>query len=505
MSDIYQLFLRSPDVSHLAPSAALHYITTTSTIKDADAIVKHLQAQEQQVQKKEEKILSCISSDNGVCAETETTFVFRNGGGLILPNMDENMLADVTAVCPMVHIVSLDSNGKISQIRLYWDQSTMLKQVDAIGKTGRNWPIRDGKEQAKLMKRSIESPASPQGNGQSAQSAGNGRMPDEYTSRLFATGTNEPRGKFTSTVDPRESAKPQQRQWGELFPGGEEGDTPESISSPSVRNPHMPNIKSGAGQNFQPNRLFDENKPSEREQSPQRKQQDPTKHDHFEFGNGEDALPVRNQPFGRGAQKQNSNWDFDDFNTPAKPVSRPNREQERHIGYGIDEEAGPTPAKRPVVHAPRPDAKTNFEITDENTPEAQGKRPLKTETNINSARRHADHDPHFNLRNTTPGNENAPAKAVSNVTKARSDMESSWNFGQMQEEETQKSSKIYKTAGDGMGGRAGTRFWDVAGDDAPEQYGGQGGQKQVYKTAGNGMGGRKGQGLGWSIGDPDAM
>lgn len=102
MADIYQSFLRSPSTSHLASDAALHYITTTSTIRGADAIIKHLQAQSKQIQKKEEKLLSVTAGPNGVCVETETAMVFKTGGGLILPNMDENMLADMSAVAMMV-------------------------------------------------------------------------------------------------------------------------------------------------------------------------------------------------------------------------------------------------------------------------------------------------------------------------------------------------------------------------------------------------------------------
>ncbi|KAF2151380.1 hypothetical protein K461DRAFT_228325 [Myriangium duriaei CBS 260.36] len=504
MADIYQSFLRSPSASHLASDAALHYITTTSSIRGPDAVVKHLQAQERQIQKKEEKILSCIQGGNGICLETETTFVFRTGGGLILPNMDENMLADTTVICPMIHVVSFDNGSKISQIRLYWDQGTMLKQVEAIGKTGRNWPIKDGKEQAKLMKQSIESPGQAQGGSATAQPVVSGRQLDDYTKRLFATGSDEPRSRIVSGVEPRESAKPQQRQWGELFAGEEDDENPD-IGSPSVRSPHLPILKSGAGKNYKPNRLFDKEDEPERSRSPERKKVDPTKNEHFEFGNGEDALPVRTgKALGPKGQRQVSNWDFDDFSTPAKHVQKPNPEQERHFGYGIDEDDGPTPLKRPVVHAPRPDAKTNFDITDENTPE-HGRRPMKTTTNVDAARRHADHDPHFNLQNSGSRNENVPpTKPVSNVSKARSDMVSNFSFSQMMEEDPAQTKKIYKTAGDGMGGRAGTRFWDVSADDAPDQYGGQGGQKQVYKTYGNGMGGRKGQGLGWSIGDPDA-
>lgn len=402
-------------------------------------------------------------------------------------------------------MVTLDQSGKISQIRLYWDQGTLLRQVEAIGKSGRNWPIRDGKEQVKLAKQSIETPGQAQGTTQPSHANGNGRMPDDYNSRLFATGVDEPRAKYESGIAPRETAKPQERQWGELFPNGEDGHQHEPIASSNIRSPHQPVYKSGAGQNYQPNRLFDPKDADDyRARSPERKQVDPTRNDHFEFGNGEDVPIHSNKNIGAKGQKQVSSWDFDDFVTPAKHIPRHNPEQERHIGYGIDEEHGPSPPKRPIVHAPRPDANTHFEITDENTPD-HGKRPLNAVTNVNAARRYADHEPHFNIKSNAPANENTEpaAKNTSNVVKARSDMVSNWNLSQMTEPTPTANKKIYKTAGDGMGGRAGSRLWDIGGEDEPEQYGGRGGVKQVYKTYGNGMGGRKGTGLSWSIGNTD--
>ena len=102
MANIYQSFLKSPSVSFLAPNASLHYITTTTSIHEPEAIIKHLQAQAKQVEKQSENILSSTESSNGICLETETTFKFVRGGGLILPQMDDNMLADMVAVCPMV-------------------------------------------------------------------------------------------------------------------------------------------------------------------------------------------------------------------------------------------------------------------------------------------------------------------------------------------------------------------------------------------------------------------
>lgn len=102
MADSYLSFLRSPSASALASNASLHYITTTTSIHEPATIIKHLQAQEKQVKKKSETVLSTIESSNGVVLETETTFEFLRGGGTILPQMDDNMLADMLVVCPMV-------------------------------------------------------------------------------------------------------------------------------------------------------------------------------------------------------------------------------------------------------------------------------------------------------------------------------------------------------------------------------------------------------------------
>ena len=223
---------------------------------------------------------------------------------------------------------------------------------------------------------------------------------------------------------------------------------------------------------------------------------DPSKFKHFEFGNGEDA------PDNRSASRNNSNQvsklSFENFNTPDKVAPRPNFEQERHFGYGIDEDDPPSPPKRNIVHAPRPDADPHFRIADQNTPVAAEKRPLSNATNTHTAadRRREDMDSHSNIGQYTD-----PKKPGGH--QARSDQTSSWSFQDMAEAAPSPTQKIYKTQGDGMGGKANSRFWEIGQDDEPEQYGGRGGTKQVYKTAGNGMGGRKGHGLSWSIGQDE--
>lgn len=102
MADTYLSFLRSPSESALASDAALHYITTTTSIHESAAIIKHFQAQDKVVKKKSENVLSSFGTSDGAVVETDTTFEFIRGGGAILPQMDDNMLADSVASLPMV-------------------------------------------------------------------------------------------------------------------------------------------------------------------------------------------------------------------------------------------------------------------------------------------------------------------------------------------------------------------------------------------------------------------
>lgn len=111
MADTYLSFLRSPTESALAPDAALHYITTTTSIHDAPAIIKHFQTQERVVKKKSETVLSSYGSPDGAVVETETTFEFVRGGGAVLPRMDDNMLADSIASVPMVGTIPSHANA----------------------------------------------------------------------------------------------------------------------------------------------------------------------------------------------------------------------------------------------------------------------------------------------------------------------------------------------------------------------------------------------------------
>ena len=49
-------------------------------------------------------------------------------------------------------------DGKIRSVRVYWDQSTVLKQLDVIGQRGRAWPIKDGQTQLSLISKTLTVP-----------------------------------------------------------------------------------------------------------------------------------------------------------------------------------------------------------------------------------------------------------------------------------------------------------------------------------------------------------
>jgi len=98
----YQNFLNGPTASALAEDGSITYIPTLTNITTSAAIIKHLNAQEKQLNKKSQKVLSAIESSNGLCVEIETTIEFTNGGGVYLPGLDDNFLADRTVTFPMV-------------------------------------------------------------------------------------------------------------------------------------------------------------------------------------------------------------------------------------------------------------------------------------------------------------------------------------------------------------------------------------------------------------------
>ncbi|KAL9601365.1 MAG: hypothetical protein Q9219_002541 [cf. Caloplaca sp. 3 TL-2023] len=432
---VYQRYLASPDASSFAPDGSLNYITTLTSIHKTDAIAKHLNAHQRVLRKKNEKILSTVEGDGSLCLEVETTIEFITGGGTYLPGLDDNFLADQLATFPIVHVVQFDAQQKIQQLRLFWDQGSLLKQMEVIGSRGKNWPIRDGRDHVKLIASSV-SAASPNSSSRPTMSNGSDKpnevvitskptearktaTRDPYASLSLFQGRDDdyeasqkptiaaPRGSARppprdmkdlfadndeAPTSPRkssspkknvrpgskdQSAKPPPRDYHDLFVGDDADRSPSSRARPA--SPQKENIapKAGAGKNFQPNRLFeniDEQPATPGSRSPDKARiPHPQKFNHFEFS--DQPLEKSQQPIpARPKTKHQSQWDFEDFSTPEKLPQKIRSQDVRHFGWGDDDSAHESPAKYANAHQPRPDAKSNFDFVDDGSP-AGGRRP----------------------------------------------------------------------------------------------------------------------------------
>lgn len=249
-----------------------------------------------------------------------------------------------------VHIVHFDTTGKITQIRQYWDQGSLLKQIDVIGSRSRNWPIRDGKDQSRLITSSSAAAALsdsvPSSRPSTAASRGaddvsiasrsrgstNNAMKDPHASlSLFQPReTNQEDSHSSQPIAARaQSAKPPPREYSELFVG-------ENAASPSPSPQKIP-VKGGGGQNYKASRLFEDPEESSAVPVPMSVKTNSKKYDHFDFGDGEDTPKVRETARSITRGKHESHWDFEDFVTPNKTKPKTHPQAVRHFGWSDDE------------------------------------------------------------------------------------------------------------------------------------------------------------------------
>ncbi|KAF2769457.1 hypothetical protein EJ03DRAFT_92270 [Teratosphaeria nubilosa] len=412
----YTSWLQSPKTSLLSANARLVYITTTTEIHEPTAILKHIQSQEKHITKKEEKVLNTIESSHGLCVETQTSLLFKTSGGAYLPGIDENLLDEKLVTFPMIHIVSFDSEGKIKQIRLHWDQGSLLKQVEAIGRTGRNWPIRDGKQQIDAISKGLKAAGQDSVEGASSlplrgpqevvidrhkrhESVSATRDPHASLSLFAPRDPNEEaasRSYNGPKYAPRETAKPPSRDLADIV--GE--DRPDQNHTRSTSP-----TKGGAGKNFNPNRLFDDNDENAAP-LPAQKKTYKDKYEHFDFGEGEDATQESHVNGKKSSSKSQATFSFEDFTTPPKVSGRSRPDYDRQWGAGVQEDDPPSPLKRPVVHAPRKDAEPHFEFNDDSPAQADKAKSLQRQKGMGLYQDPIQHDERTAISKNSTGRRN---------------------------------------------------------------------------------------------------
>lgn len=443
-----------------------------------------------------------------------------------------------------MHIVSFDSNDKITQIRLNWDQGSLLKLIDVIGKTGRNWPIRDGKDQSKLTQSSVAAAGKPRSGGaaraqkgeettlrRSRENSTNVTRDPHASLALFAPReSDEDQESRPAAVPPRASAKPPARNYHDLFVehNSENAPTPDDRPASPFKHSAVDAVapKVGAGKNFQPSRIFDREedspiRPSSSEDRDSFYRPNAKKFQHFDLvsGTGADDAPISKPTQTSTKSQHGSSWNFDDFNTPAKAVPTKGlaiRGQDvRHWG-NEDDEVIDSPIRKPKVDHPRKDAETHFEFQDDGTPEGQRRligRPRGAGANTglglyknnlydsdesspqpatqtrapgnvaNVKDRSKDFVAHFTMSDDSPAPKQVNQKE--NVSAAAaSPRRAATDKGPLSEHTNAKGINI---AGDGMGSRKGAATGTV--------------KQKGINIGGDGMGGKKGAGRAWGFGD----
>ncbi|KAI0838992.1 hypothetical protein F5Y06DRAFT_37152 [Hypoxylon sp. FL0890] len=544
LAAIYKQFLAAPNSSQLVDEATLHYVTSTTSYRGSAEIIKHLNTSARQLKKKKQEFLSVVEGQNAIAAEVDTVLEFVTSGGPYLPGLDDNFLADRTVYLPIMHIVTFD-NGKIQQVRQAWDQGSLLKQLDVIGKTGRNWPIRDSTEQIKLIETSIKS----------SSDAGSNKDPYELAVRSRGNSTNALRDPHASlalfapreeidesiaaVISPRGGARPRQRDLTEILgdepvegPSRERSESPSKAVAPKagVEKKFQPirlfeeeetaedtvAPKAGLEKKFQPIRLFEEETAEENSPeavaSPSRFiRPNPKKYSHFDFDDGSNESQEAPQPADSTPKKtkHGSQWSFDDFNTPhkAKPSKVLQKQNVRHWGTE-DDEVQESPERKPVAPKPRRDAETHFEFVDDGPDsEPRATRP-----------RGATHNDGLglyknNLYNeeggeAAAGDEPRPLGAITNLKDRGRDFEAHW---EMRDDLPAQISKSKPAVGENR--KKAVKMMDAnwsSYDQSPvqkenkpiAQRSGIDGERGIH-IGGDGMGGGKGSNRDWLFGDDE--
>ncbi|EWC45928.1 hypothetical protein DRE_04721 [Drechslerella stenobrocha 248] len=499
---LYSDFLADPKKEVLHTQAGLHYIGSTgASFQSASTIVAHLAREAILYKKTEQKVLSAVEARDAVVVEVDTTIEFVNGGGALLPGLDDNFVTDHTVQLPMVHIVHFE-DGLIKQIRLYWEQGCLLKQLGVIGKTGKNWPIRTGEDQVKLIKASVHAVADGAIDG--SESAASTRPSSKGSNQsgrenlqLFAPREIDEDVIRPAVLPPRAGMKPPTRQLHDLV--GQEGNT---APLPAVQTP-----KAGSGK--APRRTFFVGQEiDEVHSTPDRKVAvNGKKFNHFEFDDEppKDSEIPRPTPPKRTSvySKPGSSWDFADFTTPDKRSGKPSTRNARTYTWSDDEEnPSPVKAQPKKLGGTRKDAETHFTFSDNSPAPAPGAEAAA----VPAARQTLVKDMDANWSNTSPLGQAKPVPNFSGINIGGDGMGGKkgssrlWEFEDATPKKPANGSNGagIKTAGNGMGGRKGTEsnwvFQDESPAHAPTQVKG-------IRTAGNGMGGRKGTDLHWGFGD----
>ena len=289
-------------------------------------------------------------------------------------------------------MIYFDAAQKIQQIRLYWDQGSLLKQVDVIGARAKNWPIRDGKDQARLIHSSttavtsMAGTAKPSSQSSTEQTENSGKTKpraqsknvtrDPHASLSLFTPREEAEDSGPAAVAPRAPAfaKPPPRDYHDLFVGPESDASPQS--KPIAVSPKKGNsgVRAPKAMSAKPpprdyHELFvgedSDNSPVAKGRAPSPKK--------------ENMIPAAIAPKGGSGKNYQPSRLFESDETMAASLSTPNQSNDQYIKphpkkYNHFDFGEPDDTPQPSPVRPKTKHQNNWDFSDFATPEPTKKK-----------------------------------------------------------------------------------------------------------------------------------
>jgi hypothetical protein len=297
-------------------------------------------------------------------------------------------------------------NGLIKEARLYWDQSTLLKQLNVIGRTGRNWPIKDGRDQIKVVFDSVSHQASSSSVGTNSAET-NGHLADSHRSRTSSNSssrvTRDPHSSlhlFRSADEEPETVQVRAPRGNSTFrpPSRDLIGEPHRDEAPHQR-PLPPKARSSfsQGQTFELGGEYEEEESETPMQKERKKHLGLKKYSHFEFGDGEDATASQPSKPKTAAVRNVASWDFADFVTPEKKPIKKRPDDVRHFGWSDEDNDDASPVKESNKVVSRRDAEAELHV---NKSEGASSNVPGKFTNANSHK--LRNNDHFDIGDNSP-------------------------------------------------------------------------------------------------------
>ncbi|EMR09057.1 hypothetical protein PNEG_02828 [Pneumocystis murina B123] len=148
---LYQEFRQAPSQSIFSDQCILTYVTTCIRFSGSKNILLQLSEYQTHIKLKEE-IINLHVTGNSIVSEVFLDIEFINGPAWLVPGLDDNFYIDRKVQLPHIYIMEFDEDEKISSIRVFWDQATILKQLEVFGSRKQAFPIKLGKEQHYFIK-----------------------------------------------------------------------------------------------------------------------------------------------------------------------------------------------------------------------------------------------------------------------------------------------------------------------------------------------------------------